>query len=70
MLTQDEETVAVLAEVPPLLVSVQNAARMLAVGRTTVYELIGAGELEAIQIGRSRRVPVASLEAFVQRRRG
>jgi excisionase family DNA binding protein len=68
-LTHDEENIAMAAEVPPLLVSVRNAARILAVGRTTVYELIGAGELEAIQIGRSRRVPVSSLEDFVQRRR-
>ena len=58
------------AEVPPLLVSVRNAARMLAVGRTTVYELIATGELETILIGRSRRVPIAALEDFVQRRRG
>jgi excisionase family DNA binding protein len=55
---------------PPLLVSVQNAARLLAVGRTTVYELIASGELETIRIGRSRRVPLVALQAFVMRRRG
>jgi excisionase family DNA binding protein len=55
---------------PPLLVSVQSAARILAVGSTTVYELIAAGELESIHIGKSRRVPLAALQAFVQQRRG
>ncbi len=70
MLTHDDENVAMSAEVPPLLVSVRSAARILAVGRTTVYELIAAGELETIHIGRSRRVPIAALQAFVQRQRG
>jgi excisionase family DNA binding protein len=69
MLTHDETNIAMSAEVPPLLVSVRSAARILAVGRTTVYELIAAGELETIHIGRSRRVPMAELEAFVQRQR-
>ena len=69
MLTHDEKNIAMSAEVPPLLVSVRSAARILAVGRTTVYELIAAGELETIHIGRSRRVPMAELEAFVQRQR-
>jgi excisionase family DNA binding protein len=68
-LTHDETNIAMSAEVPPLLVSVRSAARILAVGRTTVYELIAAGELETIHIGRSRRVPMAELEAFVQRQR-
>ena len=68
MLMHDEESAS--AEVPRLLVSVQNAARLLAVGRTTVYELIASGELEAIRIGRSRRIPLAVLQAFVMRRRG
>lgn len=68
-MTHDETNIAMSAEVPPLLVSVRSAARILAVGRTTVYELIAAGELETIHIGRSRRVPMAELEAFVQRQR-
>jgi len=42
---------------------------VLAVGRTTVYELIGAGDLEAVHIGRSVRVPVDALRAFVDQQR-
>jgi excisionase family DNA binding protein len=53
----------------PLLVSVEEAARILAVGRTTIYELIAAGDLEAIHVGRCRRVPFAALHTFVQNRR-
>ena len=57
------------AAVVPLLLTIPQAASVLAVGRTTVYELIGAGELEAVHIGRSVRVPVDALRSFVDRRR-
>lgn len=52
-----------------LLVTIPEAAEALAIGRTTVYELIGAGDLEVVHIGRSVRVPVAALSEFVARRR-
>jgi excisionase family DNA binding protein len=55
--------------VAPLLVSIEETARILAVGRSTVYALIGSGELETIHIGRCRRVPVDALQVFVERRR-
>ena len=38
---------------------------MLAVGRTTIYELISTGQLTPIHIGRSVRFPVRQLEDFV-----
>ncbi len=41
---------------------------MLAIGRTTLYELIAAGQLKTVHIGRAVRVPVAELDAFVARR--
>ena len=50
-----------------LLVTPEEAARRLALGRTTVYELIARGELGSVVIGRSRRVPVSSLRDFVGR---
>jgi excisionase family DNA binding protein len=53
----------------PLLLTIPQAALVLAVGRTTVYELIGDGELEAVHIGRSVRVPADALRSFVDRRR-
>ena len=49
----------------PLLVSAKEATRMLGVGRTTLYELIGRGLLHPVHIGRSLRIPVAELERFV-----
>jgi len=55
--------------VAPLLVSVEEAARILAVGRSMLYELIAADQLETVTIGRCRRVPVDALRMYVERLR-
>ena len=54
-----------LAVGDPRLLTVRQAAEVLGLGRSTVYELIAAGELETVSIGRSRRVPLDALRAFV-----
>lgn len=51
--------------VEPLLLSVVDAARVLGVGRTKLYELIAAGDIEVVRIGRAVRVPIAALREFV-----
>ena len=53
--------------VRPLLVSVDEAAGMLGIGRTTLYELIRRGDVRPIRIGRCVRIPQRELEAFVER---
>lgn len=53
----------------PLLIDVNEAARRLSVGRTTIFQLIASGELETIKVGRLRRVPVAALETYVEAQR-
>ncbi len=50
-----------------LLVTPEEAARRLSVGRTTVYELLASGELRSVSIGRCRRVPVSELCSYVAR---
>ena len=52
-----------------LLLTIRETADALGLGRSTVYELITAGELDVVRIGRSARIPTASLEEFVQRHR-
>ncbi len=52
-----------------LLVTVEQAAEILGVGRTTVYELLGDGEIRAVQIRRCRRIAMAELHAYVERLR-
>lgn len=49
-----------------LLLTVEEAARRLGVGRTTMYALIGTGEVESVPIGRLRRVPAECLIEYVE----
>lgn len=52
-----------------VLLTVEEAARRLRIGRTTCFQLIRRGELESIPIGSLRRVPAAALHEYVDRRR-
>jgi excisionase family DNA binding protein len=52
-----------------VLLRPEEVAARLGIGRSVAYELIASGELESIKIGRSRRVPVRALDAFVEARR-
>ena len=55
--TVDIAPLADAGEPAPVLLTVEEAARCLRVGRTTCYALIRAGELESLTIGGLRRVP-------------
>jgi excisionase family DNA binding protein len=48
-----------------LTVRIREACRMTGIGRSKLYELIQAGEIEVIKVGTMTLVPVASLEAFL-----
>ena len=52
---------------PPLLVNIATAADLLALSRSTIYELIWQGELRPIHIGRSVRLTLEQLHSFVAR---
>jgi excisionase family DNA binding protein len=52
---------------PVLLVRPEDAARVLGVGRTKVYELIRSGALRSVRVGGLRRIPVTALNEFVTR---
>jgi excisionase family DNA binding protein len=54
----------------PICVRVNDAARMIGVGRTKLYELIAAGEIETVKLGKSTRIITASLHDLVRRQRG
>ncbi|MEM9893362.1 MAG: excisionase family DNA-binding protein [Actinomycetota bacterium] len=53
------------APTAPLLCTVDQAAEVLAIGRTKTFELISDGSIRTVQIGRRRLVPVAELESYV-----
>ena len=49
-----------------LMLTVEEAARRLGLGRTLVYQLISSGELESVTVGRLRRVPAECLAEYVK----
>ena len=49
-----------------VLVTVPEAARRLALSRSTLYRLIRQGQLRTIRVGRARRVPVTELVRFAE----
>ncbi|MBI1378561.1 MAG: helix-turn-helix domain-containing protein [Frankiales bacterium] len=51
------------------LLTVEQAARRLGVGRSTMYALLSRGEIESIQIGHLRRIPVDAIGIFIDERR-
>ena len=56
-------------EISKRLLTIREAAQVLGVGRTTVYELIANAELEVVHIGRSARIPTAAVDDFIDRLR-
>lgn len=54
------------SEVSTLLLTPEEAAQRLRIGRTRVYALLRDGRLRSVTIGRSRRVPLAALAEFIQ----
>ena len=58
-----------MAETSRLLLTPEEAARTLSLSRTVLYELMLTREIESIKIGRSRRVPLEALTAFIERKR-
>jgi excisionase family DNA binding protein len=46
--------------------TVAEVADLMRVSRMTVYRLVHAGDLPAVQFGRSYRVPQSAVEVFLQ----
>ncbi len=49
-----------------LLLRVPEAAELCGIGRSKAYELAAAGEWPSVKIGRSVRIPVEDLRAWVR----
>ena len=48
-----------------LLLTPEDAADLLSIGRSKLYELLGDGRLASVRIDASRRVPMSALVEFV-----
>jgi len=67
---EDRHTAALPDERPRyerLLVSPADAAELLSIGRTYLYELIRTGAIRSVRVGRLRRIPLAALRDYVER---
>lgn len=54
-------------EVQPLLLTVNEAARQIRIGRTKMYELIASGEVKSVCVGRHRRIAYSELVSYTER---
>lgn len=52
-----------------LLLTIPEAARRLDIGRSKLYELVAAGQVEVVKIGRCARIPASALDDYVDRLR-
>ena len=53
-------------KIPDILTAAQAAA-FLRVGRSTIYQLIAAGELESIPVHEHQRIPAKSVRKFLRK---
>lgn len=58
-----------MSDAPRLLLTVEEAALRLGIGRSTMYALVLTGEVESLLIGRLRRIPADALPAYLTRLR-
>ena len=62
---QEQNQPTLEASIEPLLVRVEEAARLLSLSRSTIYEMLDTGELPSVRRGTARRIPVTALHAWV-----
>ena len=48
-----------------LAVSVEDAAAMVGIGRTTLYAALGDRSLRSLKIGKRRLIPIDALKAWI-----
>jgi excisionase family DNA binding protein len=51
--------------VEPLALSINDAAKALSLGRTSIYAMIGDGRLEAFKLGRRTLIRMESIRRVV-----
>jgi excisionase family DNA binding protein len=52
----------------PILYDIPTAARQLSISRSTLYELLKAGDIASVKIGTLRRIPLAALRDYIARK--
>ena len=54
-------------EIPPILFTPEEVARLLGVGRARVFDLMRRNDLHSVKIGASRRISAQALSRYVDR---
>jgi excisionase family DNA binding protein len=54
------------APVDRLLLTVEEAAAALGVGRSLMFQLIGSGVVDTVRVGRLRRIRPEALRAYIE----
>jgi|GEM_PF-2863564 len=49
-----------------LLLTIDEVAHALSLGRTFVYALIMRNEIASVKIGRARRIPITALHQYIE----
>jgi excisionase family DNA binding protein len=63
----DRTPIAQGENLEPISVRIATAVKLTGIGRSTLYELIGSGEIETVKIGRSTLIPYRSLKRLILR---
>lgn len=51
-----------------MLLTINDAAAAMSVSRSTIYNMLKAGDIKAIRLGAKNRIPVESVQAFIAAR--
>lgn len=51
----------------PICVRILDAVKLTGIGRSTLYELIAAGDIETVKVGRSTFIRYASLKRLFEK---
>ncbi|MHB1533917.1 MAG: excisionase family DNA-binding protein [Acidimicrobiales bacterium] len=64
-LTGEVTTLVERPTTQPKAVSVDDAAQLLGLGRSSLYELIETGRIRSVKVGSRRLVPMAAIDEFL-----
>jgi excisionase family DNA binding protein len=63
-----EEAGSVALDAPDKLLSIDEAAHALGIGRSLTYDLISRGGLRTVRVGRRRLIPAAAVAELITER--
>ena len=59
------KTISITSENLPVVLSVQQLAEVLQIGRNSAYDLVKSGQIRSIRIDRTIRIPQAALLEYL-----